>query len=1303
MAVLREIKFMNSGGLDSDTAIEYRAKNDYWPSFNIRTMGTQSLEEGYVTNIESNQLLSASVAPGINRVIGSEGFPQIRSGIGFLYNSAGYHQIRKIDYDTQAVTTLFTNLSDTAGVNVLDLSPQHYVDDIKLINETYLLWNDAFGSVGFTNLNTLEAGGYGTVLAEDFSLIKPQNLIPITGEYISDAGRASNFLKQDLFQFTSQWEGFDFTKSAWATWSKRIIPPEESTPIVGTDVTKNNGIAVSVNIGSIRVKTIDIASRIGTNIFNIIKQVERLYVVALPNTAIDVSSQIYEAYDPATNLYSFVFYNEDLAIPVDPLETDLPYDAVPEAADALEVINGDIVGLGGLHVGYPRPATPVSLQGIGYDPNITVPEPPAGSLFRGNTSVTQTGHFPSLITTTIRVQFGGSPETGDILTMIVQDSNDATNTANLSYAVPSGQAGNLGAVIASYASSFAGGSYSNNGDGTYTVILILNEAAKLISSFVTLFNAGATVSRSIHSILDNSSYQLAISYRDIYGRFFPLDTDNTFIVNTPSYAQVNGQAIEINWAILAASAPANAVDYQWLITVNNTVQTMLDVLATPLNYISTWDAHGNSPSLLPNVGTVGDTYQITTPSQPTDERNLGNGVTPFNTGDYVVYNGQSWDIISKQFGDLTTSGNILAFKINPLDAFNQKYTNAGADPVLTYDFVQGDRCTLHYYVDGAMNVYINTPCVDLDVLGYDPTTFIVKMEKSATFDETTIAGKDVFIRLYSPKPRNESLLATQWFEIGERFPITGGLHTVLSGFITDGDVYYKTRQYSGAFDPNVPYEVLATDFNFSDFYPSAFWSGGRPRTFNDEIEQTIRPAIIARSEPYIFGSKNNGLTRFYPANVYGDAGGETSSNYGTIRSMKQVNNELVIIQELNHGSVPVYANELEDAEERQVVAISNRIFGNIRYTASKHIGVGNAKSTIAIYNNIIYWVDPNRSEPIRWSGNGAIPISGKMSKYFKATLQAAYAQGLKIIGWYDIFNDEYVISIQQPGGVVQSFAFSPDNWQFSQTFTVLPGDITITRSPSHSSASYNNTNGIAVLTPDANYVGTDAMGFSFPGGSANVCFNWTAGSGTVNPFGFMAQTGVNLSTVTISNTISVSGNDYPVPISITGDTGLGYSINGGAYTSSPGTVKAGDIVSVRVTSSGAESTLTSVILTIDSQSAEFDVVTKALGNFTGYAQYGGIIDSIVAGTGSGVPAGYAPCNLTPGQAKTAVYTTLTAGTYSMIMDGTPSIPGHVSVLLSVNGVTVDSKPFLGPGNYVLTLAAPANDPDQILFTLITHS
>ncbi|MDP4028452.1 MAG: DUF1566 domain-containing protein [Gallionella sp.] len=126
--------------------------------------------------------------------------------------------------------------------------------------------------------------------------------------------------------------------------------------------------------------------------------------------------------------------------------------------------------------------------------------------------------------------------------------------------------------------------------------------------------------------------------------------------------------------------------------------------------------------------------------------------------------------------------------------------------------------------------------------------------------------------------------------------------------------------------------------------------------------------------------------------------------------------------------------------------------------------------------------------------------------------------------------------------------------------------------------------------PDANgktfygYVRLVRSGQSFDSFDAQPDF-------TPDAFSFIAQTGVALSSVATSNTITVAGINSAANISIVGGT---YSINGGCYTSTPGTVSNGDEVTVRQTSSASYNTLTTATLTIGWIEGSFHFVTLNL-------------------------------------------------------------------------------------------------------------
>jgi hypothetical protein len=94
-------------------------------------------------------------------------------------------------------------------------------------------------------------------------------------------------------------------------------------------------------------------------------------------------------------------------------------------------------------------------------------------------------------------------------------------------------------------------------------------------------------------------------------------------------------------------------------------------------------------------------------------------------------------------------------------------------------------------------------------------------------------------------------------------------------------------------------------------------------------------------------------------------------------------------------------------------------------------------------------------------------------------------------------------------------------------------------------------------------------------------------------FTFTDITNGTLSTIYTSNTITVSGIDsgYSVPVSYTG-FGVGYSKNGGTYTTSAGTAVLGDTFSVRLTSNVGGGVAHTGTLTIGGVSDTYSVTTK---------------------------------------------------------------------------------------------------------------
>lgn len=95
---------------------------------------------------------------------------------------------------------------------------------------------------------------------------------------------------------------------------------------------------------------------------------------------------------------------------------------------------------------------------------------------------------------------------------------------------------------------------------------------------------------------------------------------------------------------------------------------------------------------------------------------------------------------------------------------------------------------------------------------------------------------------------------------------------------------------------------------------------------------------------------------------------------------------------------------------------------------------------------------------------------------------------------------------------------------------------------------------------------------------------------TPTQFTFTDQADVSLSTVIVSNSITILAIDTAAAISVANGE---YSKNGAAFTAAAGTVVVNDQVRVRHTSSAANSTAVNTVLTVDVISDTFTSTTLA--------------------------------------------------------------------------------------------------------------
>jgi hypothetical protein len=136
---------------------------------------------------------------------------------------------------------------------------------------------------------------------------------------------------------------------------------------------------------------------------------------------------------------------------------------------------------------------------------------------------------------------------------------------------------------------------------------------------------------------------------------------------------------------------------------------------------------------------------------------------------------------------------------------------------------------------------------------------------------------------------------------------------------------------------------------------------------------------------------------------------------------------------------------------------------------------------------------------------------------------------------------------------------------------------------------YQINEGSGLIIDEVSHVGDVAYQGVMTG--ALTWVNLGGGSDTTpDAFSFTDQTDVALSTLTTSNTLTITGMDAGTAISVSGGE---VSINSGAFTSTSTTINPSDTVQLRVTSSASNSTATNVTLTIGTESDIWTVTTVA--------------------------------------------------------------------------------------------------------------
>lgn len=213
------------------------------------------------------------------------------------------------------------------------------------------------------------------------------------------------------------------------------------------------------------------------------------------------------------------------------------------------------------------------------------------------------------------------------------------------------------------------------------------------------------------------------------------------------------------------------------------------------------------------------------------------------------------------------------------------------------------------------------------------------------------------------------------------------------------------------------YNIGIIDQNYSDFYQSSALPNGRNFIVDADAKRTYNSVLLRWGLSNLLNTSINQVSRFKFLDF-----DEVDNSKGDIEVLSAEDRMLNVLQRRACGWYSVYGKIVQDNQDTNVLTTTDAIINknNIQYLAGEY-GVGNQKWSFAKAKSGYYFTDPIRGYEVRRSGNGLTPINelykgqyllrNLITPYSKPYLQPNGAVA-KIIGYYDYFEEEYVVVLQ---------------------------------------------------------------------------------------------------------------------------------------------------------------------------------------------------------------------------------------------------------------------------------------------------
>ena len=236
----------------------------------------------------------------------------------------------------------------------------------------------------------------------------------------------------------------------------------------------------------------------------------------------------------------------------------------------------------------------------------------------------------------------------------------------------------------------------------------------------------------------------------------------------------------------------------------------------------------------------------------------------------------------------------------------------------------------------------------------------------------------------------------------EQLPqVSANLEPVTTGLTAASDWYIEESRIRGG------YNNTTVDF------------GVKAYIVEDTSNQTTRSNSLIYSG--VFNSRT-GVNQTNQFSVAEETIRSVDPINGSIQRLYAEDTNLIIFQERKVNRALIDKDAIYSAEGQALSTSANLVIGQIIPYVGE-FGISRNPESFAVYGTRKYFTDVDRNAVLRLSNDGITEISNYgMSDFFRDQLSLVGDSG-KAVGGYDIYNQNYTLSLQQTSGLYETLSF----------------------------------------------------------------------------------------------------------------------------------------------------------------------------------------------------------------------------------------------------------------------------------------